>query len=100
MIFRLDRFFFDEKDIFTFFFGLIVIGSLLLDYSLAPFRNTSLLVLFIFLVITRTRIDSLRFESYFLITLIGILLSLFLSPYGIAIYLFIAMVIYTKIRLL
>ena len=99
MIFRLDRFFLDEKDLFTFVFGLVVIGSLIFNYSLAPFRTPSLVVLFFFLMVTRSMVSSLRFEAYFFLTLLGLLFSLFLSPYGLAIYLFVAIIIYSKFSL-
>ncbi len=96
MIFRFDRFFLDEKDLFIFFFGTFLAVSHFLNFSLEPFRIGSLLVLFFFLVITRSMINAMRFEAYFFITLFGLLFSLFLSPYGTAIYLFIAMLIYLK----
>jgi len=94
MIFRLDRFFFDEKDLFTLFFGIFILVAMYLGFDLEPFRTDSLLVLFLFLLTTRTMISSLRFEGYFLITLLGLLFSLFLSPYGLAVYLIVAMLIY------
>jgi len=94
MIFRLDRFFFDEKDLFTFFFGIFILVAMYFRFPLEPFRQDSLLVLFLFLLTTRTMISSLRFEGYFLITLLGLVFSLFLSPYGLAIYLIVAMMIY------
>ncbi|MFA9289013.1 MAG: hypothetical protein ACEQSA_03990 [Weeksellaceae bacterium] len=99
MIFRLDRFFLDEKDLFTFVFGLVVIASLIFNFSLAPFRTPSLVVLFFFLMVTRSMVSSLRFEAYFFLTLLGLLFSLFLSPYGLAIYLFVAIIIYSKFSL-
>ena len=94
MIFRLDRFFFDEKDLFTLFFGIFILVAMYFGFSLEPFKANSLLVLFLFLLTTRTMISSLRFEGYFLITLLGLLFSLFLSPYGLAVYLIVAMIIY------
>src|SRR3989338_10881169 len=87
MIFRLDRFFFDEKDLFTFFFGIFILVAMYFRFPLEPFKSDSLLVLFLFLLTTRTMISSLRFEGYFLITLLGLVFSLFLSPYGLAVYL-------------
>ena len=96
MIFKLDRFFLDEKDLFTFFFGIFVLISMFMNFPLEPFRAGSLLVLFIFMVASRAMVSSLRYESFLFIVLSGVLFSLFLSPYGLAIYLFIAMVIYSK----
>ena len=94
MIFRLDRFFFDEKDIFTFFFGVFILVAMYFRLSLEPFRSESLLVFFLFLLTTRTMTSSLRFEGYFIITLLGLVFSLFLSPYGVAVYLLVSMIVY------
>lgn len=96
MIFRLDRFFFDEKDLFTFFFGIFLLVAAFLDFPVEPFRQGSLVVLFLFLAVTRSIVHSVRYEGYLYITLLGLLFSLFLSPYGLAIYLFVATFIYTK----
>jgi len=100
MLFRLDRFFFDERDLFTALFGVFLAVSYFLHFSLLPFRIDSLLVVFLFLLITRTMVSSLKFNSYFFLTLSGLLFCLFLSPYGLAIYLFIAMILYTKTNLI
>lgn len=96
MIFRLDRFFFDEKDVATLLFGVFLVVSFFLKIPLAPFRFDSLVILFLYLVLTRSMKSSMTFEGYFLLSIIGLLFSLFLSPYGLAIYLFIATLIYVK----
>ncbi|MDP4011373.1 MAG: hypothetical protein Q8P72_04060 [Candidatus Roizmanbacteria bacterium] len=98
MIFRLDRFFFDEKDIFTALFGVFLLVSYFLHIPVLPFRFESLVVLFFFLIITRSIKNSVMFEGYVLITLFGFLFSLFLSPYGLGIYLIISTLLYTKWR--
>jgi len=99
MIFRLDRFFFDEKDIFVFIFGLFLLVAKLISLSVLPFRFSSLVVIFLFLVLSRSLISQLKFNSYLYIVLAGFLFSLFLSPYGLAIYFFVAIVLYTKTNL-
>lgn len=96
MIFRLDRFFFDEKDIATWLFGLFLLVSTYFGIPVAPFRFASLVVLFVFLLVTRSLKNSVSYNGYFILTLSGILFSLALSPYGLAIYLFIGSVIYLK----
>lgn len=96
MIFRLDRFFFDEKDIFIGVLGVFLLVSLFLGFDLAPFRRESLLVLFVFLAVTRSLISQQKMTGYAAIALAGILFSLFISPYGLAIYLFIATIVYIK----
>ena len=97
MIFRIDRFFLDEKDLFVFLFGIFLVASYFFKIPVLPFRFESLVVLFVFLIITRSMVSPMRFGAYFLITLLGVIFSLALSPYGLAIYLFIAMIIYLKI---
>jgi hypothetical protein len=92
----MDRFFIDERDLFTFFFGIFLLVALFLKIPLLPFRGESLLVLFFFLVVARAMVGGLRYESFLFIVLSGVLFSLFLSPYGLAIYLIIAMFIYSK----
>lgn len=98
MIFRLDRFFFDEKDVFVFFLGVFLVVSFFFQIPLGPFRPSSLLVVFLFLCFTRSLVSQLKFNSYFFIILSGLLLSTFLSPYGLIIYLLIALLLYSKMR--
>jgi hypothetical protein len=100
MIFRLDRFFLDEKDLFVAGYLLLVLMAGIFKISVEPFRYGSLIVVLLFLLITRSLVSQMKFNSYFMIALSGLLFSLFLSPYGLAIYLFVAMVIYTKTNLL
>lgn len=95
MIFRVDRFFFDEKDIFTFIFGVFLVLSHFLSIPLSPFKFGSLVVLFVYLLVTRSIRSSMRYEGYFLIALLGLFFSLFLSPYGVGIYLIISTFIYS-----
>ncbi len=100
MLLRLDRFFFDEKDVFTALFGLFLLLSYIFHISLSPFRTESLLVVFLFLIITRTVVSTRKFNSYFFLVLTSLLFCLFLSPYGLAIYLLIAFILYTKTNLI
>jgi len=96
MIFRLDRFFFDEKDVATFVFALVLLASYFLSIPLLPFKFGSLVVLCLYLIITRSLKSSMTFEGYFLITILGLIFSLFLSPYGVGIYLLVSTLIYVK----
>lgn len=96
MMFRIDRFFLDEKDLFVGLFFVVLLATFFLNVPLAPFRRESLTVLFLFLVITRSMITQSGLTAYLEITLFGLLFSLFLSPYGVAIYLVIAAVAYRK----
>ncbi len=100
MLIKINRFFFDEKDIFVFLFGIFLLTSFVLQFPLAPFRQDSLIVVFLFLLLTRSLVSTLKFNSYFFIALSGLLFSMVLSPYGLAIYLFIAIVIYAKTNLI
>jgi len=95
-MFRLDRFFLDEKDIFTFLFGLFLVAAHFLSIPIVPFRFGSLVVLFLFLVITRSMKNSVTYRGYVVIALLGFIFATFLSPYGLGIYLFLASIIYTK----
>ncbi|OGK25861.1 hypothetical protein A3C28_02685 [Candidatus Roizmanbacteria bacterium RIFCSPHIGHO2_02_FULL_39_9] len=97
---KLDRFILDEKDFFIFFMGLFLLAAFILRVSIAPFRLESLVVVFLFLLVTRSLISSLKFTSYFYIAFLGFLFSLFLSPYGLALYFLIAMIIYRKTNLI
>jgi len=96
MIFRFDRFFLDEKDLFIFFFGVFVLISMFMNWTLLPFRMDSLFVLFLYLIVTRSIMNGRRFEPYFYITLIGAFLSLVLSPYGLALFLSLAFFIFSR----
>ena len=97
---RLNRFFLDEKDLFVWTLGLVYLLSAVLRIPLAPFRPESLLVVFLFLLVTRSMVDSLRFGSYLAIAIIGLAASVFLSPYGLVIYFLVAFLLYKKTHLL
>lgn len=96
MVIRLDRFFFDEKDIFTVIFSIFSILVAVFNVPIAPFRSDSLIVLALFLLITRSLKSSLSYEGYVIICIFGLFFSMFLSPYGLAVYLIIATLLYLK----
>ena len=95
-MFRLNRFFLDEKDLFIALFALLLVVSFVVSFPLDPFRRESLVVLLMFLVVTRSMVSQTAITAYVIIALAGLLFSLFLSPYGLAIYLFVATVAYKK----
>ncbi|MCL4374620.1 hypothetical protein M1523_02025 [Patescibacteria group bacterium] len=97
---RLDRFFLDEKDLFVAVFAVVMIVVGFLNIPVSPFRYPSLMVLLIFMLVTRSLISSLKFNSYLFIVLFGLVFSMVLSPYGLAIYLLIAVLLYTKTNLI
>jgi hypothetical protein len=78
MIFRLNRFFFDEKDIAVFVLGLFLVASYIFNIPISPFRFESLVLLFVFLTVTRSMRSQTMFSAYFVISLFGFFLSLFL----------------------
>lgn len=96
MIFRWNRFFFDEREIIAALFGVFLAVCFFMGWSLAPFRIESLTVLFVFLIMTRLLVSQTQFAGYMNIILAGILFSLFLSPYGLAIYVALAVFLYTR----
>lgn len=97
---NIGRFFFDEKEIFVMIFAVFIIVTAYMGISIEPFRRDSLMVLLFYLLLTRSVVSYVKFGSYFYIALIGLLLSLFLSPYGLAIFLLIAIILYTKTNLI
>ncbi len=89
-----------EKDLFVFVFGAFILVSQFLNFSISPFRFDSLIVVFLFLLLTRSLIESNKFGIYFAIAIIGLVLSTFLSPYGLLIFYTIALFLYKKANLL
>ena len=96
----INRFFREEKDLFVLVLGLFLTIVFFLHINILPFRFNSLVVFFLFLLFTRSFIDDFKYRSYMIISLVGLGLTILLSPYGVAIFLFIAMVLYKKTRLL
>ncbi len=97
---RFSHFFLDEKDLFVWGLGLLFIVSMIFQIPLTPFRTDSLLVVFVFLLVTRSLISQLKFGSYMAIAFIGLALSVFLSPYGLIIYFLVAFLLYKKTNLI
>jgi len=100
MLIHLGRFFLDEKDLFVALYLVFLLVLKIMNISTEPFRWSSLFVCGLFLVFTRSLISQTKFNSYLYIALSGVLFSLFLSPYGLTIYLFLAIIIYTKTNLI
>ncbi len=97
---RFPHFDLDGKSIFLVVFGIFLVIAYSLHVPVAPFRFDSLTVLFFFLLVSRTMVEQSKFTAYYVIAIIGLLLSTFLSPYGLLIYCFIAMMLYKKTNLL
>ncbi|MDO8610748.1 MAG: hypothetical protein Q7R95_09455 [bacterium] len=91
---------FNEKDVFVLLFGIILVVFYLLKITISPFRFDSLIVVFLFLLTTRSIIENNKINSYLIIGIIGLLLSTFLSPYGLLIFYILALLIYKKTHLL
>jgi len=69
-------------------------------WAIPSFIIGELFVLGFFLILTRSLISQQKFDTYFFIVLLGFLFSLFLSPYGLAIYLVLAVFVYKKTNLI
>lgn len=89
-----------ENDWFIVLFGLFLVAVFFLRLPIAPFRFESIVVVFLFLLTTRSLIEEIKFFPYLVISVFGLLLSTFLSPYGLLIYFIIAIVLYKKTNLL
>jgi len=97
---NISRFYFDDKDIFVFVFGIFLFLVFLTKFPIAPFRLDSLIVVFLFLLITRSLIESNKFGIYVGIAILGLVFSTFLSPYGLLIFYTISLFLYKKTNLL
>lgn len=98
--FGINNFQLDEKDLFVFIFGAFLLVVYFFKIPIAPFRFESLIVVFFFLLTTRSLIESLKFSSYMMIAMLGLVFSTFLSPYGLLIFYTIALILYKKTNLL
>lgn len=100
MKFNLSQFNINEKDLFVIIFGIFLAGAYIIKFPVAPFRFESLVVVFLFLLTTRSLIESNKFIAYLIIAIFGLVFSTFLSPYGLLIYFLIAIFLYKKLQLL
>jgi len=96
MLFRIQNFVFDEKDVFIVLFFVFLILASVLQIPLQPFRFDSLIVTALFLFITRIVTGQVTISIYLIVTFVGLLLSMVLSPYGLAIFYAIGLFLYTK----
>jgi len=90
----------DEKDLFVVLFGLFLLAVYFLKIPTSPYRFESLVVVFLFLLTTRSLVESIKFFPYLIIAIIGLVLSTFLSPYGLLIFYTISLILYKKTNLL
>jgi hypothetical protein len=96
MLFRIRSFVFDEKDIFILLFFVFLALASVLHIPLQPFRFDSLVVTAFFLLITRVVSGQITISIYLMVTFIGLLLSMVLSPYGLAIFYAVGLFLYTR----
>jgi len=97
---NLGRYYYDEKDIFVFAFGIFLVIDYIVKFPIEPFRYESLIVVFLFLLTTRSLIENNKFGIYLAIAVLGLLFSTFLSPYGLLIFYILALLLYKKTNLL
>lgn len=98
MYFKLNRFVLDEKDLFLILFGVFLVASAYASISVLPFRFDSLVVLFLFLLVSRITNTYFGTLSFFFAVISALWFSLFLSPYTLAIYLGAYLLILKKIN--
>lgn len=91
---------FDEKDAFVLLFGISLVVIYLLKVPVAPFRFDSLLIVFLFLLTTRSLIQGNKFGIYLAFSILGLVFSTFLSPYGLLIFYTVGLLLYKKTNLL
>lgn len=80
MLFKIQKFVFDEKDVFLVLFGVFLLVSNILDVSVDPFRLDSLVMLFLFLLLSRITSAHLQSFTFYAVILIGLYASTLLSP--------------------
>ncbi len=108
MLVRLfNQIFVDESDIYLLVFALILLVLLLIPAALLtalipliPFNKGSLLVLLLFLLISRFRLsnDVNKTSAMFWVSVSGLVGAFFLSPYGLAFYLLIISLLPVRAR--
>lgn len=96
MMLRIQNLVFDEKDVFILLFFVFLIVAFLLKVPLLPFRFDSLVVTAIYLLITRIIMGQINTQMYLFVTFVGLLFSIILSPYGLAIFYTIGLFLYTR----
>lgn len=95
-MFRIQNFVFDEKDIFIVLFFVFLVIAFLLKIPLEPFRFSSLVVTAVYLFITRILVGQINLSMYLFVTFFGLLLSMILSPYSLAIFYAVGLFLYTR----
>jgi hypothetical protein len=96
MMFRIQNFVFDEKDVFIVLFFVFLVIAFVLKIPLEPFRFSSLMVTVVYLLTTRIILGQINVSMYLFVTFIGLLLSMILSPYGLAIFYAVGLFLYTR----
>ena len=95
---RINRFFFDGKDIFIIGFGLTLIIYYFFNLHIISYvQYQSLMVLFLFLVVVRTLVTQTKLSEYVAIVVLGLLFSFILSPGGMCFYLIVGLLLYHKL---
>ena len=99
MLFKINRFVFDEKDIFLVLFGLFLLSSNILAVSVEPFRLDSLVTLFLFLLLSRITSSHLQSFTFYAVVLIGLYASMLLSPATLALFYLMFLLVLRKLFL-
>ena len=93
---RIRNFVFDEKDLFILLFFVFLVVASIAHIPVAPFRLDSLVVTAVYMLVTRIVVGQISVTTYLFVTFVGLLLSMVLSPYGLAIFYAVGLFLYTR----
>lgn len=96
MMIRIRNLVFDEKDVFVLVLVAVPFVAHLTSTPLAPFRLESLVVTGVFMLLNRILIPQANLTAYLITVIVGLLLSLTLSPYGLAIFYAVGIFLYAR----
>lgn len=96
MMWRFRNFVFDEKDLFILLFFVFLVVAAIVHIPLSPFRLDSLVVTAVYMLMTRIVVGQISVTTYLFVTFVGLLLSMMLSPYGLAIFYAVGLFLYTR----
>ncbi len=96
MMWRFRNFVFDEKDLFILLFFVFLVVAAIVHIPLSPFRLDSLVVTAVYMLVTRIVVGQISVTTYLFVTFVGLLLSMMLSPYGLAIFYAVGLFLYTR----
>ncbi|GIW64723.1 MAG: hypothetical protein KatS3mg092_0656 [Patescibacteria group bacterium] len=93
-------FYFDTKEIFLFLTSIILVLAMYFNWPLWWFDKRSLFTLVVLILFTKGVLPSIHNEAFFILTIVAIFLTLYLSIFQVVLFYFISLLLFRLMKVI